>query len=418
MGNEVDDPADPHGIHIPMRGIDHHCKFIWKLCCMETCLSFNFTLRLRRFFVTAFVMLMCASLSPSQTQRQASVSGIVVDDSTGAPLENVNVFVAQTTLGSNTGPSGTFEIRNIPAGTYDIVASCLGYDAGKVRVTLSSGTVTLKLKLKSVIIPFGEVTISATVPEEWHRQFERFRKLFIGSSPNAKECRILNPEVLDFEEEGDFFTASARAPLEIENTALGYHIMYLLRVFKTKTVTTTFGGSTGRGYSLTYDGIPKYTELDSGTADKRREWEQNRRTTYEGSLRHFLRSLYLENWEDDGFVINLMREPNIRNTPIGRRPLTPETIDLVLSVVDPNKDRKLHYEGILEVQYTRKYIDSAPDMLQKQGTRNPVSWLQLNQDSITFNASGSVKESTPTTTYGYWTWLRLADLLPLDYEPE
>ena len=372
----------------------------------------------RQFFISTILILVFATLSPSQSQRLAVISGSVLDDSTEAPLENVNVFLAETTLGSNTGLDGRFEIANIPEGAYHVVASCLGYDVYNVRLSLSSATIPLKIRLKAVIIPFQEVVVSATVPERWRKQLERFRKLFLGSSPNAKECKIVNPEVLDFSEEGDIFSATARAPLIIDNEALGYRIMFLLRVFRTEPAVVAFGGVTGRGYTLVHDGSPKYSPLDPYTPERRDQWKKNRRIAFEGSLRHFLTALFRGSWKDDGFLINLMPEPNIHNTPINRTVLTPETIDLILSSKNSNEDRVLHYEGVLEVEYTCRILDRAIDVLRKQETNSPVSWLQLNHESITFNSYGLVKESMPTTMYGYWTWQRFADMLPLDYEPE
>ena len=170
--------------------------------------------------------------SPCQEQHWATIIGIVQDDSTEAPLENVNVFLAHTTLGRHTGLDGRFEIKSIPHGGYDIVTSRLGYIVSMIRTSLSIDTLTLKITLKPVIIPYGEVTVSATVPEQWLNQLERFRKVFLGSSPNAKKCKIINPEVLDFAEEDNRFSAAARAPLKIENEALGYCVTFFLRVFR------------------------------------------------------------------------------------------------------------------------------------------------------------------------------------------
>jgi len=86
--------------------------------------------------------------------------------------------------------------------------------------------------------------------------------------------------------------------------------------------------------------------------------------------------------------------------------------------VNSKGEKSLHYEGVLEVEYTRQNLDRSIDVLRKQGTDSPVSWMQLNYESITFDSFGFVKESMPTMVYGYWTWPRFADKLPLNYEPE
>jgi hypothetical protein len=372
----------------------------------------------RQFFITTIFILVFATISLSQPQRFSTITGSVQDDSTGSPLENVNVFVVQTTLGTNTNQDGWFEIKNIPEGTYDIVASRLGYNVYKIRLSISSETIFLEIRLKPVTIPLGEVTISAIAPGQWQKQLERFKKIFLGKSPNAKKCRIINPEVLDFDDEGECFNATAREPLIIDNEALGYRVTFLLTVFRMKSATVAFGGIIGSGNAIVYDGYPKYLQLEPYTKEMLDLWKENRRKTYDGSLHHFLKALYQGSWKEDGFMINLMPEPNIHDTPIHRTVMTPDNINLILSSTDSKGDKTLRYEGVLEVEYTRKRLDRATDVLQKQGTDSPVSWLQLNHESISFNSLGLVKESIPTTAYGYWTWLRFADMLPLDYEPE
>lgn len=372
----------------------------------------------RRFIIATVFSLMFATLLQSQSPRLMTISGSVVDDSTGKPLENVNVFVAQTTLGCSTGPEGTFEINNIPTGPQDIVASRLGYGVSTVRLSLPSGTFPLEIRLRPVVIPYGEIVVTAPPAKEWRKQLYRFRTLFLGRSPNAKECVIVNPEVLDFEEDDDFFSATARAPLIIDNNALGYRITFLLRVFRTEPLTVVFGGVIGKGYAIAYDGSPQYFQLEPYTTERRDLWKKNRRETFNGSQRHFLAALYRGSWQEEGFLVNLMPEPNIHNTPINRKELTPGIVDLILSPVNSKGEKSLHYEGVLEVEYTRQNLDRSIDVLRKQGTDSPVSWMQLNYESITFDSFGFVKESMPTMVYGYWTWPRFADKLPLNYEPE
>ncbi len=344
--------------------------------------------------------------------------GTVLDDSTGVPLENVNVFLAQTTLGSNTGVNGGFEIKNIPPGAYDFIASRLGYNTHKVQLSLPAETRPITVRLHPVSMPLAEVIVSSTVPTQWLKQLERFRKMFLGSSLNAKECKIINPEVLDFTDDGERFSASARAPLEIENDALGYRVFYILRVFHMEPVRETFGGVIGRGYALVYDGSPRYFELETSEPDMLKRWKKNRMSAYEGSQCHFLSALVRGSWEEDGFIISVMPELNIHNTPINREAVTPRTIDRILTSAVSWKEKTLEYQGVLEIEYTRKRLDPAVEVLRKQGTESPVSWLRLNHRSITINSYGLSMESLPTTAYGYWSWQRFADKLPLDYQPE
>ena len=158
----------------------------------------------------------------AQESQFATIAGTVVDDSTSAPLSNVNIYIANSTLGGNTNEQGSFEVHNIPMGTHDIVASRIGYAFFSIRVKFSEPRARrLEIRLKPVNVQMGEVVVSGLDPTEWRKQLEKFNDLFIGTTRNSKQCRITNPEVLDFKTDStEVFEASARRPVQIENMAL------------------------------------------------------------------------------------------------------------------------------------------------------------------------------------------------------
>ena len=65
-------------------------------------------------------------LSPQQVPK-GMIRGRVLDDSTGAPLPLANVFVSNSTVGTAANEEGKFELRSVPIGTQQIVASIVGY---------------------------------------------------------------------------------------------------------------------------------------------------------------------------------------------------------------------------------------------------------------------------------------------------
>jgi hypothetical protein len=209
----------------------------------------------------------------SQTTPRVTISGTVVDDSSSVVLENVNVFIAHTTLGCSTDQSGRFEIKNVQPGSYQIAASRVGYSVWSSRVTLGeSGRREIAIRLRPSAVRLGEVIVSAADPVEWRKRLEKFKKLFLGPTQNAKRCKIMNPEVLDFTENGEAFSAAARAPLEIDNLALGYHIEFFLTLFMVKPQWSTL-----RSYDvLAYEGLPKYIELKASTQEEQERWKENR----------------------------------------------------------------------------------------------------------------------------------------------
>ena len=61
----------------------------------------------------------------------STISGFVRDDATGEPISYANVFLAETSLGSATNVDGYFVITNVPFGSYQLLASMIGFKIQK-----------------------------------------------------------------------------------------------------------------------------------------------------------------------------------------------------------------------------------------------------------------------------------------------
>jgi hypothetical protein len=68
---------------------------------------------------------------------------------------------------------------------------------------------------------------------DWKKNYEQFKKDFIGTNDNAKFCKILNPRVLDliYYRKTQTLEASTDEFLVMENDALGYRTKFLLNEF-------------------------------------------------------------------------------------------------------------------------------------------------------------------------------------------
>src|SRR5574342_43648 len=139
---------------------------------------------MRRFF--AFTVLWVVAIpiflaAPwAQTVSQFAISGHVTDAGSGLPLPNVNVFLANTTLGAVTDAEGWYNIRGVPVGTYELVASLLGYEMQKNSVRVTTADATVNLRLTSTTLAMGEVEVLATPDREWQKNLQRFEALFWG----------------------------------------------------------------------------------------------------------------------------------------------------------------------------------------------------------------------------------------------
>jgi hypothetical protein len=374
----------------------------------------------RRFILVVACM---GATAFSQTPPQTTITGRVIDDSTSSSLQNANVFIASTTLGCGSNQFGQFEIRNVPFGSYEIVASLVGYRMKSLRVTIAEGRETnFEIRLRAKPIEVGEVVVSATMPEEWKKDFEKFKKLFLGDAENAKQCRILNPEVLDFAtDEAGYFGASARTALEIDNMALGYHLQFFLADFRVEGSAFSFGLSGNKNEYLSYGGLQKFTELNAPTPEVEEQWKANRLQSYKGSQRHFFAALFRKELAGEGFMIQL--DPKASDRPLMRFYEPPLILDLteddILSDGWNAHEKKVHFKGMLIIRYGRKPV--APGNINRlayaKSSATVVSRIWLNYGEISINASGRIKEWHAAKTYGDWTQNRVADALPLDYAP-
>ena len=96
------------------------------------------------------------------------VSGRVTDKKTGEPLVGVNVQVEGTELGNATDAEGKYQIINVPAGTYTVGATYMGYNDQKVTgvLVVQDNAVTINFQLAPTVLNVGpEVVITA---EKWH----------------------------------------------------------------------------------------------------------------------------------------------------------------------------------------------------------------------------------------------------------
>jgi TonB-dependent receptor len=67
------------------------------------------------------------SVSNAYSQEMGSLKGTVIDKDNGDPLISATVFIKGTKKGANTKFDGTFLIKDIPAGTYDVEISYIGF---------------------------------------------------------------------------------------------------------------------------------------------------------------------------------------------------------------------------------------------------------------------------------------------------
>lgn len=347
------------------------------------------------------VLLMLLSGFSFTVTAQFVVTGSVLDSATREPLTPASVFCQNTTLGTVTNKQGDFSI-SLKSGGYDLVFSYTGYLTQTIRITENN---KLEILMVKEDISLGEVVLKNTyeVADGWEKYGDFFTKYFIGSTPNAAQCVLANPEVLKFYyyKRSNRLKVLATDALQIANKALGYNLRYLLDsfVYFYNTQINSY-----RGYCL-------YTEMD-GVDSLKKIWAATRVKTYEGSRLHFMRSYYDSTLLEDGWQVDLLDENNDQKFNMVK-----DVYDtLYYGALDSTKQIEIFYPRKICVSYTKKKPEN--EYLKQMGlpknVGNQISYIDI-KETIAITQTGYYYDQKDWVNQGYWSWKNVADLLPYDY---
>lgn len=395
-------------------------------------------------------------LIPPVILAQRVISGTVLNKATGDAIAGCSVFISNTSGGTTTNSQGYFELTNVPQGKHDLVVSCVGYQTQVFEFADEYLPMVLKVELMIKAQELPNITLEAFEEGGWDKWGKVFTDNFIGYTSNAQRTIIRNKEVIRFRffKRSNRLIAYADEPLRIENKALGYTITYQLVDFE---VDFKNSKSIFAGYSLF---------AETGAA--RKAWQRRRQQTYEGSMMHFVRSLYAGQLLANGFEVRRMvQTPNTEKERVRvlykptsivktdrskgftqveiKEPDIPDDSIKYYREVMRQPDRKqvfgkemvpedsliVKYEGVHKLFYfsnhlfiTYKGEKEEPEYLQfiREG-RKPgpqLSFLNLPElKGIWIEANGHYYNCIDLFSSGYWGWSdKIADSLPLDYEPD
>ena len=210
------------------------------------------------------------------------------------------------------------------------------------------------------------------------KNLERFKEQFLGTSELAERCTLLNPEVLEFtiDAEDGSLRASSDSTLRIESAALGYRQGLILQEFR-------WNPKTQR---LTYKQHSRFEELTSLDPKAREAWVSNRRACYEGSKRHFLRSLATNRLESEGFAMYIGEGDEAMRT-FGTY-VDPEQSPILDQL--PGGLVQFSFRGIMRVEYRGAgavdvsfiTISYPPVFVDRNGTLLPPGFITVITPSV------------------------------------
>jgi len=407
-------------------------------------------LSMRKYLFGLFLFLLTSS---NVWAQGLSISGVVKDKS-GETLPGAGVYLSGYKTATVTNMDGKYVLSNLKPGNYNILVEMMGYLPFTKNVIIADKAVNVDIILSENTIQLQEVIIR--VDPNRQRYIDLFKDFFIGKTPNAQKCKLLNPQALsvDYDNKAHTLTVKSNEFLVIENKALGYRLKYMLQFFEYDYKTSI----------VYYSGLPNFEEL-KGSASKKRQWVKNREIAYYGSPQHFFKSLYQGRSKEEGFVINKLKKLDNNSRPtdslieaeiaklkkqqhgvirIGsaesdslnhwlKVKQMPKKISIlnrsdVLTdtlVKQEYRDLKsLNFEDDLYLIYTKEretnaYTDNSGHSISRplDMPNYQISIVHLLEGPVHFYASGGIFQPKSFLFEGFWAFEKIADMVPMDYIP-
>ncbi|MCK5147623.1 carboxypeptidase-like regulatory domain-containing protein [bacterium] len=361
------------------------------------------------FFKNLFIFIIVMGVHSIQLSGQTNlykITGHVQTLDKREPLHMVNIFLANTSLGTTTHKDGKFTLERIPPGRYTLIVSMMGYKLHKENIVVSpEGKSNYNFILAQKTLMGQTVTVTADKLPNWDKDLEYFKELFLGISDIAQKCEILNPEVLCLKRNSDGdFSATATYPINIKNHTLGYKITYHLDHL----IYTTSG-------NLSFTGDAQYESMHAENSGQSNKWEKARDKVYRGSLQHFYSSMAAKRSMAEGFRVTRYSswpQPGVKPTITD---LDPDQLCLPASQY---YEALLHLPRYIQITYIRT---NESEWYYKAIKQSPswylTSMLEVHSSPLIVNRCGRPISPLTATSYGYWAYLSLADKLPLNYTP-
>lgn len=133
-----------------------------------------------------------------------SIKGKITTAESNQPIAFANIKVQGTLIGVSSDINGQFFIRNIPAHTYKLVVSSLGYRTDTVEIVMNSGAVIqVDIQLKATIVDISEVSVVIGRPYS-SASVKEFREIDMEIRQNrtAQDFLLLVPGLVTTQHQG------------------------------------------------------------------------------------------------------------------------------------------------------------------------------------------------------------------------
>ena len=141
-------------------------------------------------FLTLFLVLF--TFNNAFSQNNYSISGVIKDKD--GTLPGAAIYLSGYKIATTTNNEGKFILPNLAAGNYDILVQMIGYLPYAKNITIGDKSMFIDVVLIENVTMLNEVVIK---PDPYRlAHINLFKSYFIGQTPNAAQCKILNTDAL------------------------------------------------------------------------------------------------------------------------------------------------------------------------------------------------------------------------------
>jgi hypothetical protein len=385
------------------------------------------------------ILLFCIYLGFVCSFFSQTISGKIQTES-GSAISDVNVYLDGTKISTVSKSDGRFTLDIHGQKSGNLIFQKDSYETSIFPVDKAIGK-----SVKVVINKVSDIEEVVIIPytEQAYKDFiNYFLDQFIGF--DRDDIRIKNQRMLRFsyDKKNQFLKVKAPEILIIENKKLGYTIQYNLINFE----------ADFKAKSTSYLGTSFFKETSF-----RKEIILNRMNAYKGSMMHFLRSLYNNELEKEGFIVNHARRiPNpayptetelqrlndhfeiVKSQKNSTLPWTDEleaisqkkmkNTEFVMAILkikmkesDFTKIRNdrlfIDFEDLLQVNYQKYYYEiKKGEFVKSAGVVTQSSFIHPEAMEFEIFKEGLSSEPDQLILEGDFSRQNISKMLPLDYQ--
>ncbi len=359
---------------------------------------------------------------------------------TGNLIPGVNVYLDGTKISTTSTNDGSFQLDVQGQKSGNLIFQKDNYETSIFPLNQAIGK-----SVKVIINPIKEIEEVVIVPytEQAYKDFiNYFLDKFLGFDREGVTIKNQRTLKFSYDKKNQFLKVKAPQILIIENKKLGYNIQYNLINFE-----ADFKGKTN-----SYLGTSFFKETSS-----KKTMILNRMNAYKGSLMHFLRSLYNNDLEKEGFIVNhtkriknpsypteaelrklqdhfeIVKAQKISNVPwtdeleaiSQKKSKNPEFVMAILKTKIKESDFTkrndgrlfLNFEDLLMVNYQKYFYEIKKGEFVKANTFSTQSSI-VHPEALEFEVfpEGNTSEPDLLILEEHFSNQNVSKMLPLDYE--